>query len=62
MTRKMKKTGGNADLCENKRVEEKATQKSMKKKGMQIDVLLDGFAREREYPTPGILRKEAASY
>jgi hypothetical protein len=43
MTRKMKKTGGNADLFENKRVEKKATQKAMKTKGMQIDGLLDGL-------------------
>ena len=61
MTPKMKKTGGNADVCENKRVEKKGIHKSKKIKGMQIDGTPKGL-RAKGVPYPGNLRQEAATY
>jgi hypothetical protein len=42
------KLGGNADGCENKGVAEKATQKMVKTKGLQIDCLPDALRVDDE--------------
>ncbi len=61
MTPKIKKTGGNADVCENKRVEKKGIHKSMKIKGMQIDGAPKGFLCGGT-PHPQYFEEEAAIY